>query len=158
LCARRLGDLGTAGDGSCNLVFVDDVAAAAALALETPHIDGRIFNLGAAAPVPTWNEYFERYAQALGAVPVRHISQRRLTIERVAYAPLLKLAEIAVRLAPLRNFEPPPPIRPWLLELCRHRIEMDVHAAEEALGVRWTALDAGLAATAAWFHSNAMRP
>ena len=45
LCARRLGDLGTGGEGFSNLVHVEDVAAAALRALRLPGIEGQTFNL-----------------------------------------------------------------------------------------------------------------
>ena len=34
LKARRIGDLGSAGDGGCNLAFIDDVVAAVLAALD----------------------------------------------------------------------------------------------------------------------------
>ena len=150
LCARRLGDLGRGGDGLCNLVYVDDVAAAAVLALRTPDALGGTFNLGSPR-IPTWNDYFSRYAQALGAAPVRRISDRRLALELNLLAPALKVLEIACRFGPLRQVHPPPPIRPWLTTLCQHRIGMAVTRAETVLGMRWTDLDEGLETTAAWY-------
>jgi nucleoside-diphosphate-sugar epimerase len=150
LCARRLGDLGEGGGGLCNLVYVDDVATAAVLALRTPAALGGTFNLGSPR-IPTWNDYFLRYAQALGALPVRRISRRRLALELNVLAPVLKALEIAGRVGPLRRWHPPPPIRPWLTTLCRHKLGMAVTRAETVLGMRWTDLDAGLTATAAWF-------
>jgi nucleoside-diphosphate-sugar epimerase len=154
LCARRLGDLGAAGEGLCNLVYVDDVANAAVRALRTPGIDGRIFNLGI-PHVPSWNDYFAQYAKALGAVPVRRISRFRLMLEQNCVAPPLKLLEYVDRLNVLGSFSPPPPIRPWLLDLCRHRIAMIVTRAEEDLGMQWTSLDHGLKLTTDWFLAGA---
>jgi nucleoside-diphosphate-sugar epimerase len=150
LCARRLGDLREGGEGLCNLVYVDDVAAAAVLALRTPKALGGTFNLGS-PQIPTWNDYFARYAKALGALPVRRISPRRLALELYGFAPALKVLDIACGFGPLRRLHPPPPIRPWLTTLCRHRIGMAVTRAEMDLGMRWTDLDEGLKATAAWF-------
>jgi nucleoside-diphosphate-sugar epimerase len=149
LCARRLGDLGAAGEGFCNLVYVEDVASAAVLALRARGVEGGIFNLGSAPQIPTWNVYFARYAKALGALPLRLISAQRLSFEQILAAPALKLAETAHRFGPLRRWQPPPPIRPWLLSLCRHKIGMIVTRAETTLGLRWTDLDEALAATAA---------
>jgi nucleoside-diphosphate-sugar epimerase len=150
LCARRLGDLGKDGEGLCNLIYVDDVATAAVRALRAPHIEGCIFNL-AQSRVPTWNEYFARYAQALGAPPCRRISRTRLLVERSLFAPALKLLEFAGRHAMFRRATLPPPIRPWLLELCRHRIGMIVSNAEARLDMTWTSLDDGLRASADWY-------
>jgi nucleoside-diphosphate-sugar epimerase len=150
LCARRLGDLGTGGEGFSNLVHVEDVAAAALLALRLPGIEGQTFNL-TLSNVPTWNEYFARYAEALGAVPLRRISSRRLAIERHILAPPLKLLELAVRWPPFRGVPLPPPVRPWLLQLCQHRIAMISTRAETILGMRWTPLETGLKEAADWF-------
>ena len=167
LAQRRLGDLGAAGQGVCNLVYVDDVAAAVLLALQKPGIEGQVFNLAQSA-APTWNEYFALYAQALGALPLRRISGSRLWLELNLLAPPLKLAgigaAIAVRAACAARagaaasapaWQPPLPIRPWLLRLCRHDIRLDVRKAEGELGMRWTPLDTGLRATAAWFLARA---
>ena len=49
LAARRLGDLGAAGRGCCDLVYVEDVAAAVLRALRQPDIDGQAFNLAPSA-------------------------------------------------------------------------------------------------------------
>jgi 2-alkyl-3-oxoalkanoate reductase len=154
LCARRLGDLGEGGDGLCNLVYVDDVANAAVRALRTPGIERRIFNLGIPS-VPTWNDYFSHYARLLGASPVRRISRIRLAMEQYCIAPPLKLLELAGRLGFARQRSLPPPIRPWLLELCRHRIGMVVTRAERTLGTQWTTLEEGLKVTADWFLGGA---
>jgi len=150
LCAHRLGDLGAAGEGYCNLVYVDDVASAAVRALHTQNAEGQTLNLGS-PDVHTWNDYFEIYARMLGALPLRRISQRRLKIEQTVIAPPLKLLELAGRLSWLRGMAFPPPIRPWLLEHCRHRIAMSVSSAERILGMNWTPLEEGLQKTAAWF-------
>src|SRR5207237_284416 len=89
LHAGRIGDLGACGDGYCNLVHVSDVCAATLKALGTRDAAGRAYNLGSPQP-PTWNEYFVEYGRALGAVPVRRISRRRLRIETKILAPPLK--------------------------------------------------------------------
>ena len=149
LVARRLGDMGVVGEGLCNLVYVDDVATAAVLALRTPGALGGTFNLGSPR-IPTWNDYFSRYAKALGALPVHRISRRRLALEYLL-APPLKALEIVCRLGPLRQLHPPPPIRPWLTTLYQHKIGMAVTRAETILGMRWTDLDEGLKAAASWF-------
>ena len=144
---RRLGDLGVAGLGICNLVHVDDVVEAVHRALRMPGIDGEVFNLSLPAP-PTWNDYFRRFAAALGSSPVS-ISHARLLLEQYFLAPPLKVAE---RLSSALGFRwrPPEPIRPWLLRLCAHPLRLDVRKAEEVLGMRWMPLEQGLRQSAAW--------
>jgi len=146
LIARRLGDLGSAGIGFCNLAYVEDVAMAVVQSLLLPSLEGRSFNLSMHEP-PTWNEYFQRYSVALAATPVRRISAMRLAYETRLVGPLLKIAAIMLRSD--RNL--PVPIRPWLLRLCGQRVLMRSLAAPMALQLQWTPLDVGLEGTARWF-------
>lgn len=141
----RIGDLGEAGDGWSNLVYIDDVVAAVLAALRTRAAGGRAYNL-AMADAPSWNDYFTAYARALGAVPVRRIGRRRLQLETRFAAPLLKLAEIAGRRAGLRGL--PPPIPPSLARLWRQDIRLSGERAQTELGLQWTPLADGLRATA----------
>lgn len=145
LFARRLGDLGPAGQGCCNLVHVRDVAAAAVESLSRP-VERRVFNLAAPMP-PSWNDYFRLYARSLGLGPIRRVSMARLTLELRLLGPCLKLAGMALR----SEARVPPPIRPWLLELCGRRVVMIARQAGEALGLNWTPLQSGLEDTAGWF-------
>jgi nucleoside-diphosphate-sugar epimerase len=156
LRAHRLGDLGAAGDGWCNLVDVADVVLAIARALESPATDGRVFNLAVAA-TPTWNEFLTRYAIALQAVPVRRISTRRMRLETKLLAPPLKIAEIVLRKAKVGAHLLPPPIPPSLLRLMSQEIRLDSRAAEAALGIAWKELDASFSETARWFAQRNRR-
>jgi nucleoside-diphosphate-sugar epimerase len=147
LCQKRLGDLGENGQGLCNLLYVEDMAQAALQALRREEVLGRSFNLAMSDP-PTWNEYFALYAQALGAAPERRISSARLATELRVIGPALKLLELA---PPMLQLSSSPSIRPWLIRLTRHRIRLEVAAAERLLGMRWAPLDKALATTAGWF-------
>jgi nucleoside-diphosphate-sugar epimerase len=148
--ARRLGDLGAGGDGSCNLIHIDDLIAAFVSALRRDGIEGQSFNLALPTP-PTWNEYFTLFARALRAVPVRRISQRRLSFETRLLAPPLKVTEILTNALGLRRWQPPPAIPPSVRQLCTQEIRLVSHKAEKMLGLQWTPLDRGLRETAAWF-------
>jgi nucleoside-diphosphate-sugar epimerase len=148
LCQRRLGDLGSNGQGSCNLLYVEDMARAVVEALRRPEVAGATFNLGMSEP-PTWNEYFTRYARALGLTQTPQISAARLTMELRVLGPAIKALE---RVGAPFSLQPPPPIRPWLIQLTRHRGRLDVRAAEVGLGMRWTPVEQALDATAAWFR------
>jgi nucleoside-diphosphate-sugar epimerase len=149
---KRLGDLGSVGCGYCNLVHVDDVVEAVARALRMPGIEGEAFNLSLPSP-PTWNDYFGQFAAALGikAVPISHA---RLLLERYVLAPPLKIAEILSPRLPF-GWQPPEPIRPWLLRLCAQRLRLDVQKAERVLGISWTPLDQGLRESARWVLARA---
>jgi len=154
LLAHRLGDLGAAGDGCCNLVYVEDVVVAITQCLRLPGVAGQVFNLAMAQP-PTWNEYFVGFARALGAVPVARIGRRRLKIETTLLAPPLKIAEILCRKAGITALRLPEAIPPSLLRLCQQDIRLDVARAEQLLQLRWTALDDGLRQAARWFNQRA---
>jgi nucleoside-diphosphate-sugar epimerase len=149
---RRLGDLGAAGAGYCNLVHVDDVVEAVHRGLRTTGIDGEAFNLSLSS-APTWNEYFRQFSAALG-LPAAAISRSRLMLEQRVLAPPLKLAEILSPMLPF-DWRPPEPIRPWLLRLCRHPIRLDVRKAECVLGMQWRPLDEGLRESASWVQASA---
>ena len=148
LSAHRLGDLGLAGDGMCNLLFINDLIAAVIACLRSPSTDGHCFNLAMRSP-PTWNEYFIRFGRALGAVPISRIGGRRLKIETKVLAPPLKALELLAR--PLRGWplSLPPPITPSLINLCSQDITLNVDKAEHALEMRWTPLSNGLRRAAA---------
>jgi nucleoside-diphosphate-sugar epimerase len=152
LRSHRLGDLGTGGDGYCNLVYVADAVQSILSALQAAELAGQVFNIGL-PDCPTWNEYFSRFAIALGTVPVARLPARRMRIESKILAPPLKVAEIiAGKISqPLLRLVPPP-IPPSLVRLFRQEIKMKVHAAEKSLGIQWTALEDGLSSAAKWYR------
>ncbi len=135
---RRIGDLGAAGDGCSNVVHVADVAAAVLAAVRQQRLGA--FNL-AMAGAPDWNEYFIRFAQAIGAVPVARIPEWRLKLETKAMAAPLKIFEKA-------GVALPPPIPRSLARLWRQDIRLVSRRASGELGLVWTGLDAGLAEAA----------
>lgn len=149
LFARRVGDLGAAGDGYCNLVHIDDLVEAIVLALRRPEAVGQTFNLAMSEP-PTWNEYFIRYARALGAVPVKRVARRALVLETKLLAAPLKVLQIGAGKLGLGEL-PPPPIPPSLLKLMSQEIRLNSSRAGQTLGWRCRPLDQGLAQTAAWY-------
>jgi nucleoside-diphosphate-sugar epimerase len=151
LVQRRVGDLGAAGDGCCNLVYVDDVIGAISQCLRLPGVAGQAFNLAMAQP-PTWNDYFITFARQLDAVPVARIGRRRLKLETRLLAPPLKIAEILLARAHLRAITLPEPIPPSLLRLWQQDMRLDVTRAEQTLQLRWTSLADGLRQSARWYR------
>jgi nucleoside-diphosphate-sugar epimerase len=151
LVQGRLGDLGRDGEGICNLVHVDDVAAAVVQAVRLPAAAGNAFNLANPVP-PSWNSYFELYARALGVQPAR-ISKARLFTELRLYGPALKVADkVLGRNNPWQAYEA---LRPWLMQLVRHEIRLESGKARDVLGVRFRPLAEGLDETARWFLNPA---
>jgi 2-alkyl-3-oxoalkanoate reductase len=152
LLARRLGDLGAAGDGIANLVHADDVVAAVLAALCRPETQGQTFNL-AMAEAPDWNTYFFRFAQALGAVPIRRIGENLLAVEARLAAPPRKVAQILTHKVGLR-LDLTPPLSPSMLRLFRQHIRLVSTKAERDLGLCWTGLDQALPLIAARYKEK----
>ncbi|MFW7266623.1 NAD-dependent epimerase/dehydratase family protein [Gluconacetobacter sp. Hr-1-5] len=67
------GDFGSAGAGSCNLVHVDDVAAAVEAALVVRAAAGQVFNINGPDCI-SWNSWFQKVANLIGYGPLRHIA------------------------------------------------------------------------------------
>jgi nucleoside-diphosphate-sugar epimerase len=153
LQAGRVGDLGAAGDGICNLLYIDDLVAAILAALRQTGVEGSIFNLAMPSP-PSWNDYFVRYGRALGAVPVRRIGPRRLKLETRLLAGPLKLLEIAAGKLGAGGALPPP-LPPSVLRLASQEIHLVATRAPAALGLDFTPLDEGLARAAAYYRPTA---
>ena len=152
LQARRLGDLGEAGDGWSNGVHVDDVCQAvlAALRLRHPALDVATYNL-AAPDSPRWNDYFVDLALAIGATPVRRIRAQQLKADAFVGGPALKLAQIAWQRAGRPAPWLPDPMPPNLLGLWERHLRLDCAAAERDLKMQWTPYADGLQQSAAWF-------
>ena len=143
LWTHRLGDLGALGDGVCNLLFVDDLVTAITSSLRATATGSSCLNLAMSSP-PTWNEYFTRFSQALGAVPMSRLSARRMRVETRLLAPPLKVLELLERRLRPRSAAVPPPITPSLLQVCGQNIRLNSRKAEQSLGLVWTPLGEGL--------------
>jgi nucleoside-diphosphate-sugar epimerase len=150
LAHRRIGDLGAAGDGCSNLVYIDDVVEAVLQAVQRADVGGGVFNL-AMAQAPSWNDYFVAFGRRLGAVPVARIGPRRLKLETKLLAPALKIMEIGAGRLRLNTRRLPPPIPPSLLRLWGQDIRLSSARAQQQLGMTWTPLAKGLGEAAdAW--------
>jgi nucleoside-diphosphate-sugar epimerase len=139
LNARRIGDLGVGGDGSCNLAFIGDVVAAIVACLQAHGVSGKAFNISSPTDL-TWNEFLIRFAKALGATPVRRISVRRLQLETRLLAPFHRVAGKILR-SPATAA-----ITPSLASLWRQDIRIDSSAAAAVLSLRCTSADRMIAA------------
>jgi nucleoside-diphosphate-sugar epimerase len=151
LLARRLGDLGSLGDGVCNLVHIDDLAALVVGLLGPADVSGEAFNANADEPRPTWNEFFFRFARAIGATPVERFSARRMHWESTFVTPLLRAATLAA--SPVVRFEPDV-ITPSLLRLWRQSIDVSNVKGSTILGASYRPLEQAIAETAAWWSTR----
>jgi len=133
---RRIGDMGAAGDGCCNLVHVQDVAQATLAALRRNDSGHATYNL-AMPDAPDWNQYFFLMAKAMGAVPIRRITARKLKIETKLLAIPLKLSEKVSR-----NL--PPAITPSLAHAWQQNLRLDSHRATQELSISWMSVSDGV--------------
>jgi nucleoside-diphosphate-sugar epimerase len=93
------------GDGTCNVVYVDDLVTAALSSIHTDRAVGQAFNVGG-PDILTWNEYFERFNAALGRPPlvVRSAPRARLrsmvtgTVRAAAHVVLAHHGETLMRI------------------------------------------------------------
>jgi nucleoside-diphosphate-sugar epimerase len=156
LDAHRLGDLGAAGDGWSNLVHVDNVCDAIEAALQLPEAPGRVRAYNLAAPdSPRWNEYFVDLALAIGATPVRRISQWQLRMDAWLGGPPLKIAQAAFAKLGRRGSRVPDPLPPNLVGLWERHLRLESPGAERDLSVRWTPYATGLSQSAQWVREGA---
>ncbi|HBK06548.1 MAG TPA: capsular biosynthesis protein [Acetobacteraceae bacterium] len=139
LQAGRLGDLGTVGDGCCNLAFIDDLVAAIVSALDAPEISGRIFNISSPAAL-TWNQFLMAFGKALHATPIRRIPARMVKIETKLLAPFRRVGSKVIK-APWTVA-----ITPSLTALFQQDIWVDSAAARSALWLAQTPPDQMIAA------------
>lgn len=150
LRARRLGDLGVAGDGWSNLVHADDVCAAIIASLRTPEGALRCYNL-AAPGSPRWNDYFVDLGVAIGATPVPRLSRTQLRMDAMLVSPPLKALQMVLGKAGISPRAIPDPLPPNLLGLWERHLHLDSQRAGRELGIRWTPYAEVLKQSAAWF-------
>ncbi len=153
LQSGRLGDLGAAGDGDCNLIFIEDLCTAVLKSVRLPDTINETLNLGAATM--TWNEYFVAFAKILGATPIRRISKRRLMFEQKYLAAPLKLLELSTQQMFGTSSKVPGPITSSFLTTCSQEIRLLNSKATTLLDMRWTPVHIGLELTAKWLQENA---
>lgn len=153
---HRLGDLGPAGDGLCNLVYVDDVVQAAILALHVEAANKRSFNLAEPDPT-TWNRYLMDFAREIGAIPVHRLPGWQLKLETKLLAIAFKATQIIARKLKLGHLPIPDPITPSFARLFAQDIRFDPAGADRVLGLKRTAYRDGLAGSAAWFRAGPPR-
>lgn len=152
LHAKRLGDLGAAGDGWTNLVHVDDVCSAAAAALRMPLAAGQIRTYNLAAPdSPRWNPYFVDLALAIGATPVRRISELQLQMDAWVGGPALKAAQLALTRAGRGTQALPDPLPPGLLGLWKRHLRLESQKAQRDLDLGWTPYRDALQQSVQWY-------
>jgi nucleoside-diphosphate-sugar epimerase len=86
--------------GTCNLVYVDDMVKAVLLSLQNERAIGQTFIVNGEER-PTWNEYFHALNDALGLPPLRPASAMRSRAKAGLMMPVRKTAKFI-----LKKFQP----------------------------------------------------
>jgi nucleoside-diphosphate-sugar epimerase len=147
----RIGDLGEAGDGKCNLIEIGEVASGVAAALTAPAAAGHVYFLADPNPM-TWNTYVKVFGRAIGALPIRRITPLALTLETKLAAPPLKILQIAGRRLGAWAELVPDPFPPSLLRLCGQDVWFDGRSADRDLGFERLATAVGIERAARWYR------
>jgi nucleoside-diphosphate-sugar epimerase len=86
--------------GTCNLVYVDDLVRAVVLSLQTNRAVGQTFIINGAER-PTWNQYFHALNDALGLPRLRPASSTRSHLQAALMTPIRKTGKFV-----LKRFQP----------------------------------------------------
>jgi nucleoside-diphosphate-sugar epimerase len=87
-------------EGSCNLLYVDDLVRALLRVVEVPVGSGEAFNINGPERL-TWNQYFDALNAALGLPPLETEPPGRAHRSALAMLPVRRLAKLM-----LKHFEP----------------------------------------------------
>ena len=87
--------------GTCNLLYVDDLVHAVMLALTRPEAVGQAFNVNG-PDRPTWQDYFEALNNAMGLPPLAPQARTASTLSAWTMQPVRAAAKFA-----LRHFQAP---------------------------------------------------
>lgn len=82
-------------DGTCNLVYVDDVVRASLLALRSASAPGQAFNVNG-PDRPTWSEYFHALARELGIEKLTPEGATSSRLRAAVFLPVRKVARLAL--------------------------------------------------------------
>jgi nucleoside-diphosphate-sugar epimerase len=84
------------GEGTCNLVYVQDLVSAIFLSLDSEKAIGEAFNINGPDLI-TWNEYFRRFNDALGQPPLAEIEFGRAKLSSNLITPVKVTARFVLQ-------------------------------------------------------------
>lgn len=152
LTTGRLGDLRQWGDGWSNLVDVDEVAQATAMACLQPHLPSLgVYHL-VKPDQPRWNDYLLRFGLALGGPPLATPTRAQLLLDsRVAAVPLRVWERVSQKLGRAPRW---PALAPSFLRLLASDQWLDATEATGVLGVQWEPWSTSCERSADWYRSQ----
>jgi nucleoside-diphosphate-sugar epimerase len=123
--------------GTCNLIYVDDLVRAVVLALRRNEAPGECFNVSG-PDQPTWNEYFRALNDALGLPPLRPAGRSTARASSALMSPVRKGAKLALRhfSAPIMGLYKRNDLAKLVMKRAEQAIRQTPSAAELALYAR----------------------
>ncbi|MCP1220300.1 NAD(P)-dependent oxidoreductase [Acetobacter orientalis] len=88
------GTFGAAGEGSCNLVHVTDVAEAVKAALIAPDVSGQVFNINGPSVI-SWNAWFQTIADVMQYGMLPNIPEMTLWVRTVLSLPFKLVRKVS---------------------------------------------------------------
>ena len=150
--STRLGDLGAAGDGMCNLIHVEDAAHAVVAALSVAAAAASSMSPTRIRPAGTTTSSPSR--AHCGQAPSHHGPPWRAETKLLAVP--LKLAQMLGARCGVGRLMPDP-VTPSFARLIGQDITLDV-TARDVLGIQTRPLDRGIADSAAWLEAQGFTP
>lgn len=95
LQSGRWGRYAGYGDGTCNLVYIDDLVTAALLSIDAESAVGQAFNV-CGPDLLTWNDYFERFNAAMALPPLAARSAPRAKTTSMVIGAVRSVAQVGL--------------------------------------------------------------
>jgi nucleoside-diphosphate-sugar epimerase len=96
LLSGRWGLFKELGEGTCNLVYIQDLVDAIFLSLESDRAVGETFNINGPELI-TWNDYFSRLNAALGRPPLPEIESTKAKLSSTLIGPVKAAARFVLQ-------------------------------------------------------------
>jgi len=96
VASGRWGTLGKHGEGTCNLVYAQDVAEAMITCVENPTTIGKVYNVNGIEQT-TWNEYWSRLSTLLTGRDLQVLDLRRLMMRTRLLTPVRQLGKVVLQ-------------------------------------------------------------
>lgn len=138
--------------GLCNLVYVDDLVAAAMVSLSHPRAPGRAFNING-PDRPTWNAYFRALNDAMGLPPLHPGGEKAARGSAMVMKPVKATAKWMLKhyQKPIMALYQKSDVAKGMMKFAEGMIRKAPSAGEFELYSRHVDIDASLAASAIGF-------
>jgi predicted dehydrogenase/nucleoside-diphosphate-sugar epimerase len=111
------------GEGTCNLIYVDDLVRAALTVLDHDAVIGEAFHV-TGPDLITWNEYFHQFNSALGLPPLAKISAGRAGLKTTLMLPVRSAGKIVKNhfMGPVKKLSEKSVLAKRMLKAVEHKL------------------------------------